>query len=259
MQEDEEMGIQEEAIQEEFGLEPEQEESPSDDPLGEIPEEDRKYAKGWNADGEKTLEQFIHDGKMIEQITDLRAQNKKMQQDFETRTKNLVKMHEMQQANLRKELESELEDAVNMSDLDKVKRVQQEMQALEEPTVEQPEIDVSVVDDWNKANPWINERSPKSAFAKEIFAEQVQSGVSFEDAISKVENELSVHFPEQEQTRISKTTTSRSVPGQKSQPRKLSWNDLTKDEARFWDQGGSTMFTTKEDYLKTVQDARAAK
>lgn len=263
--------LQEQAIQEEFGLDPEQleqehheeqDELPlDDDPLAGVPDEDRKYAKGWNPEGEKSLEHFISDGKMMEQISSLRAENKKMQNDFETRTKNLVKMHEIQQANLRKDLEAELEEAVNMSDLEKVKRVQQEMAELDDAPAQQPaEVDVSVVEQWNSDNPWIDEPTPKAAYAKDIFAQQVRSGVSLEQAIEVVNTKIAEHYPEEEQQRPARTTTSRSVPGRQSQGRKLSWNDLDRGEIDFWDRGGKDMFGgDRDEYLKTVQDARAGK
>lgn len=55
---------------EEFIEEGLKEEEKPDEPdyLKDIPEEDRKYAKGWNPNGTKSLEWFISDGKMMEKV-----------------------------------------------------------------------------------------------------------------------------------------------------------------------------------------------
>ena len=238
-------------------IEPTEEPQKDDDPLAHIPEEDRKYAKGWVEGGEKALEWFISDGKMIEQLQQVKANQKKSDEDHKKRTNRLIEFHEMQQKSLRVSIEAEMADAVNMSDLDGVNKAREKLNDLDRLAEPEPqEVDTAPLDSWNAANPWIEEQSPKSAYAKQVFQTQLNTnGGDFEAALKTVDAELEKHYPSQpERQKAPKTTTSRTTPGKQGAPAKLRWSDLTRDEEAMFK--GMPDAWTQEEFLQTVQDSR---
>ena len=251
---------------EEIPAEVPQEDAPENNIFSGVAPDDMKYTRGFDPNGEKTLEQYISDGKFMEDDKKLRKQMQTMQKDFEQRTQSLVKLHEMQQDILRKELEEKLEDAVNMSDIGKVKEISKQMddmdRASESVQPPSPSGDIpEVVMEWNKENPWIEELTPKAAYARDVYYSSINNGDSPEDAIDKVESEIAKHFPANTSAppRIPKTTTSHRIPGQKSNEGQMTWNELTADEVNFWNKFGKNAFKSKEEYLQAVKDSRGGK
>lgn len=275
---DKELGIGAEELQEKLGLDepiqPEIEEEPTiegeeleenldDDPINALPEEDREFAKGWNPEGEKSLAEFVRDGKFIKQIEDLKADNKRKDADFEKRIVGLTKLHEMQQENMRKELEQKLAEAVSMSDLDAVKETQAQINAIDNAKTETT-IDVDsnkqAMSAWNESNPWVFEDSPKASYAKDVFGRTMQqNGGNAAEALAKVDELVAKHYGEQKPEpapRTQKTIPSRTTAGKAQAPAKLQWSDLTPYEKSIYDQMGGDNTWSKKDYLQTVQDSR---
>ena len=174
--------------------------------------------------------------------------------------KGLTKLHELQQANMRKELEEKLADAVNMSDLQSVKDIQNQIKDidnLDNELEEESKPDTSVLDAWNAQNAWINEDSPKAAYAKQVFAQKVKDGVSYEDALAEVDAKLAVHYPSKpdKTQRAPRTLSSQTVAGKAGPLKRLSMGDLTRQEKAMWDSFGDS-FGSKEEFLQAVLDDR---
>lgn len=254
----EQLGI-EEAIEEQKEV---IEEEISDDPIEALADEDKEFAKGWQPDGEKSLDEFVRDGKFIRQIEDLKSENKKMSNDFEKRIKGLTKLQQMQMDAERSRYEQELADAVNMSDLEGVKAAQGKIAEIDgaKGETEVPQgADASEVA-WNTANPWINEMSPKSSYARDVYAYELnQNGGNKSAALSAVDAAIAKEYPDSAPTpppRTQKTTPSRPNVGGSGASSKLMWNDLTKQELDFYDSMGGVDVWDKKDYLQAVTDNR---
>jgi len=90
----------EEFIAENIDNPEEDEENKEPDYLAEIPEEDRKYAKGWNpnfkGESAKSLKQFISDGKMMAKVDYLSKRDKEREDEFKQRLADVNKLYKLQ-------------------------------------------------------------------------------------------------------------------------------------------------------------------
>jgi len=234
----------------------------NNDPLASLPDEDRQYARGWkpNDPKGKTLEQFVADGKVIEQIQRNNARIKRIEESEAARREADKAFHEAQLIQLKKEFA----DAVSMADLGEVTRIQKQIdQSISHvrQTVVQP--DLSYAQEWQSRpeNKWIfDEDEPKAVYAKSLFDKAIQSGKPAKDAIDEMEYKVNMKFPDNsnDRTPAPKTTTSRTPSG-KSGPTgsKLSMKDLNADEKSFVKELRGYFKGTDDEILKMVERARA--
>lgn len=247
--------------------------------LDDIPEEDKKYAKGWNPNykGEdaKSLKAFIKDGKNISLITHLKNTVDRQAVEFRQRTENLAKLHEAQLKKEREELKQERRDAINMSDIDELDRVDariKELDVLEksiiEPIVAEPE-GKELAAEWDIKNQWINESNPdhpnydptspnfaKAAYANQLIAKMVKAQKPISEIIAEVEASVADKFPAQAKTAIPKHLGSNTVPNRGSGKKILSWSDLSDADKSFFDSG---IWATKQEYLQALTDDMESK
>ena len=245
----------------------EETEDNSDDYLAEVSEEDKKYAKGWNPDGPKSLDDFIEKGKMIEQIQTLKTKINKLEPEFQSRLHGLTRMQEAAIQQTIHEYEQKLKDAVNISDYEGVKDAQnkiakahQDAADLQPPPPELPD----EVKSWNDANPWIFEKTPKAAYAQEIFRnEMAVNNGDAAAALAKVDQTFG-NAPAQQQQQAPaptapKTMPSQSMPGRRSSTGRLSEKDLTRDEANLLNFMRTEKGFDEKQFFQSVAEIRSVK
>jgi chromatin segregation and condensation protein Rec8/ScpA/Scc1 (kleisin family) len=273
---DEAPDTQDQAEQEDLPLEEavdepvaESEAEEGNDLLADIPEADRKYARGWNPDGPKSLEDFVEKGKMIEQIQSLKGQVQRQQTDFQNRINGLTKLQEASINQMEAEYEQKLRDAVNMSDYQGVKEAQQQIDNLQAAKAEmqsQPQEPVDYPDEaraWDEANPWIKENTAKAQYAREIFGSAMQENggniVEALAAVDKAVGNVSQPVSQPEQPRVAKTMPSQAMPGRRSASGRLTEKDLSREEANLLQFMRTQPGFDEKQFFTSVADQRSAK
>lgn len=255
------------------------------DYLADIPEEDRKYAKGWNPEfkGEnaKSLKQFISDGKLMEKVDYLSKRDKAREEEFKQRLADVNKLYKLQIIQKEKalqEAEQRFRDAVNMSDMDEVKAAQKEIDELnaldiKEPEEQKPDAvqlsaeDKLLADTWDANNQWINESNPehpdydptsknfaKAAFANQLIAKLVQQKKPIREIIETIEEEVGKRFAEDVKPKAPKHIQSNIVQ-RSARKGQGSWSDLTTEEKRLY-EGMESSWPSKEAFIQAALDAR---
>lgn len=246
--------------------------------LDDIPEEDREYAKGWNPNykGEdaKSLKAFIKDGKTISKLTYLQKKVDQQEADFRRRSESLAKLHEMQLKKTREELTQRRRDAVNMSDLEELDKVDAEIKELSslEIPAEKPALDNEAKElaaEWDMKNQWINESNPdhpnydptspnfaKAAYANQLIAKLVKAQKPISEIIATVESSIADKFPAQAKQAIPKHLASNTIANRGSGKKILSWSDLSDADKAFFDSG---IWATKQEYLQALTDDMESK
>lgn len=268
--------MSEEDLKEAFGLSEPQEEQPELDlgepdeveqMINELPEEDRRFAKGFDPNGEKTLEQFVNDGKWMHENKSLRDKMSQMEREFQERLKTVVKLQEMELKTQEQKLRAELAEAVNMSDLQAVQEIQgkiseNQMAQQEVGQQQQPELP-DEVRSFNERNPWVYENSPKAVAARARYQDAMQRhNGNTSAALAEVEQFVAIwdgNAPAQPQEqRAPKTMPSQAMPGRQSTKRRITMNDLTPEEKGLYKSMGKA-FGSEEKFLQAVQDIRSGK
>jgi len=233
-------------------IDPIEEEVPEEkaDPLAEVPDEDRQYAKGWNPDNPKgkTLSEFILTGKLIEanvRANKVAAESAKMKIVSD-------RFYQSQIAALK----AAQREAVSMSDHDAVDKITNEITSIKNEmgdTVRK--IDDTPIRDWEKNNQWIfDEADPRTAKAKQMFNVLAQN-YSIDEALEIVDAKFGEKKQERD-IRAPKTIPSATPSGLPSRSGKLTMRDVTSEERKVRD----TIFSwaTDEQYLEAVKKSREA-
>lgn len=227
------------------------EEKPTDY-LADVPEEDQKYAKGWNPNNPKgkSLERFISDGKLMEANNKI----KQVRNESEAQKKALIRLNE---ANLRV-LEERYKEAVNMSDGKAAREILQEINSAEaEKNSLSVSVDMNIVKSWEQSNSWVYDRSsPKSVYANSVFAEAISQGKSTEEALEEVDYRVELKFSESKPDKAPKTTTSQTPSG-RTTSKGVSMATLTREEKLFYNElNGKGAWKDEKEFLKIIEESR---
>lgn len=276
----------EEFIEENLEKAEPEDENKEPDYLAEIPEEDRKYAKGWNPEfkGEnaKSLKQFISDGKLMEKVDYLSKRDKAREEEFKQRLADVNKLYKLQIIQKEKalqEAEQRFRDAVNMSDMDEVKAAQKEIDELNALEIKNPDEqekdqpgqlspeDKLMADTWDANNQWINESNPdhpdydptsknfaKAAFANQLIAKLVQQKKPIREIIETIEEEVGKRFAEEVKPKAPKHIQSNVVQRSSGKPR-YSWSDLTQQEKNMY-EGMESSWASRDAFIQAAIDMR---
>jgi len=245
------------------------------DYLKDIPEEDRKYAEGWNpnykGENAKTLKQFINDGKLISKVEYLSKKDKERESEFNERLRNLDKLHQIQLKKQREELEERFKDAVNMSDMEEVRAVQKEIDELEDIQIpsEQPKIsqdDLEFIQEWDIKNQWIKAADtshpnydplspdvPKALFAQKLINDLARQGLKPRALAAEVERQVNEKFAVRTKQVTPKHLPSQTLAGAKAKSRGLSWSEISDADKALYNQMPD-VWGSKEDYLQALAD-----
>jgi len=254
----------EEENQEEASEENQEQEAPEVNP-----DQERATRNGWrpkdewNGDAEDwvSAKKFNERGEMIGTIRRLEKNLDAAKTDFGSRLDHHKKLQEAQMKVAISELESRRDSAIDEADREKANNIQgqiDEVRAQAIPETPAPQNNQDVLDNWNTSNAWIREDTPKAAYAMMRFNTHSQTK-SPDEAIIAMESDVAGQFPDVNPRRSQPSTVEggRSKPGTKATV-KLSWSQLTADEAK-WYNVMPGAWKTKDDYLQAVQDERNSK
>lgn len=243
------------------------------DILADIPDDDKPYAKGWNPNGSKTLEQFINDGKWMEKVDILDKKLKSHTAETNERLQMQAKLLTLQHNEAMKAALAKKRDAVNMSDMEALDEAQNEIDELKaiapdkvKDTVAVDEREDEIAREWNAANSWINvadinspmydPESPdyvKANHAQKFIQKQYAQGMKNSELVKLLDTEIASKFPVDKKPAAPKHLASNSrAASAKGAP---SFSDLTREEKDFYEKT-SSMWATKEAYAQAALDAR---
>lgn len=211
---------------------------------------DEYLAEGGDPTNWKTAGEFNIFGEMLSTIRN----NKR---DFEHRLEGVQKLTQAQLAAQREQLLSKRDEAIEAGQVKDVHRLDKQIQALDVQPVH-PQVHAAL-DNWNAENPWIFEESPKSAYARQVFAREISMGKPVEAAISAVNAEISKHYPAKtiKPATLPDTERGRGPAGFNKSQKSLSMSDLTDEERMAWKHMGHAWKSEKE-FLQAALDLRNA-
>jgi len=262
----------EEAIEAEAAREAEKvDEKP--DILADIPEDDKPYAKGWNPNGEKSLAEFIKDGKWIEKYDTLDKKFRAQSAEINERLKNQAQFLSIQHNEAMKAALAEKRDAINMSDAEALDEAQEKIDKLKatapdkvKDTVSVDEREDEIARDWNAVNSWIHvadinspmydPESPdyiKANHAQKFIQKQYAQGMKNSELVKLLDNEIASKFPADKKPSAPKHLASNSRAA--SAKGAHSFNDLTPDEKLAFEKYGN-MWPSKEAFIQSAIDSR---
>lgn len=228
---------------------------------------DRIQAEKASKNGWKDFDAFVEEGGDPEKWKTADAFNtygeligtvKRQQAEFHQRLEGVQRLSEAQLAAQRAELTAKRDDLIDEGGKAKeVKALDKQLQALEQPIVQQTN---PILDNWNAENPWINEDSPKAAYAKQVFGQSVASGKSIADAVADVEAGIKKHYPPQARTTtIPESERGAGPKGFNNKPKAVTMDTLTSEEANIWKHSAGMWKNDQKAFLQSVQDSRSAK
>lgn len=250
-----------------------------------------------NPDDWTSAKRFVQTGEMIQANRQLHSKIDYMENEFNKRLQNQQKLHEAQLKMTIKKLEEEKYSAAELGDREKYNEIDQEIRTLKQEEAQeiqaQPEyhpqpypqhqpaqptqqptngVDQDVlfrnlmnhptVQSWREKNPWIEQQSPRSAYAEREFVQYVQKNMNnpnatVEEALAHVDDVVRRQFNnEAPQHSRASMSEKRGGPTRRQSPR-LTMSDLTREEKLIWQTMGKT-WKNQDSFLQAVKDNREA-
>lgn len=230
--------------------------------IDQKPEVDKSLPRGY-----MSKEAWIEAGRDPEdwvspEVFKERGERIKMKAEFENRLKNVNLFHERQIAILKADLEAKRDLAIETADKAEVKRLDKEIRELDaledlnKPDQQEMPKPQEVVD-WEEENPWINEQSQKSEYAKSFFAKLVREGKTMGTALRHLDKEMDRVFGDTKKKPTQIAESSRPGTG-KDDGAKVTFASLTPDEKKIWNEYSDMWGGNQTEFLKTVADTRKA-
>ncbi len=251
------------------------------------PAELEARSNGWKPEDEydgdpnlwRSAEAFNERGEMIGSV---RAA-KKQAEDASARADQALarnnQFHQMQnnmQIKRIEELERQLKETVVDGDTASFERIREQIKAEQSQFIPVPEPEAAplpdmteasnLIETWNAQNPWINEHTPESSFAKAEFERYLQHNnkpgkdvnILIKGAINAMEYAMDKQFtesPAANENRVRPSKFSRGKIGRKSAGRSLTMADLNRDEMGVW-QAQASAYKNEDEFLAAVADSR---
>lgn len=160
---------------------------------------------------------------------------------------------------LRKQLERELDQAVDNGDKETAKSLREDIQNLDKPILRKPQ----EVVDWEERNPEVYEDSPKGAFMREQWQRMlpsVQQGrMTMSEALRGLDEKVQAAFPKPTQTRGKVPASERGNGSRGVRPssgKAVTMDDLTQEEAYIWKTNKDMWKGDEKAFLKSVTAMR---
>jgi len=222
-------------------------------------QENKARSFGW-----KPLEEYISDGKdphdwVSAEVFNVKGEfigkMKGQERDFDQRLSGVKKLHEAQVKVLKKDRDS----AISEGDVDRVNEIDKEINDLNTPDAPQGYYTHPSIDAWNARNPWINENSDKSEYARDVFSSQVNLGLGPAEALAIVDARVSRQFPAKKATgNVPSSEKGAGNKGfRKSKAPSISMSDLSRQEQLAWNEMPEAWGNDEATFLKAVQDDRS--
>lgn len=260
---------------------PEPEEHAEEAPISAAEEKARKT--GWVPEDEYEGEPDTwRDIREYNTFGDLRQETRKAQaearQAREAAEQSLIRNNQFRE-NQNKMLKGQIEalkkqrdDAIDSADRDEANRIDGEIRSAEgaiddAQPVAPPPVDasaaVSVLEEFNADNPWLNENTPKAVYAKAEFSRHIdeQRG-NFTDpeqlvrsAINMMNSSLKREYPDENPNRKKGAKFAAGKTTANKGPSSLQMSDLSREEMGMWQSMGS-FYKDEAEFLNAVIDSR---
>lgn len=239
-------------------------EAPEQEEVNESnPEEDKARKGGWTNKDEWSEAGHNPDdwksAKNFNEFGDLLANHKSMRKDFDDTRSQFDSRLENQRIVLNAQNEQKIADLeaqrathVENADIDAFNATQKQIDNL--ATVNEPapvNNDQSDLNQWNASNAWINDNSPKAAFAKSEFGRLNGSGMSVSQSIEMMEASVKNSFPDVNERRNQAPRGEVPRRSNTAKPKTLSMNDATPEDMKF-----RHMFNDEKEFLQAIKDTR---
>lgn len=268
--EEQTMGL-EEAIDNPEELEAEQPEE-----LEEVnepsPDETKARSGGWrpkdewveaghDADDWKSAKNFNEFGDVLASLKSHKKDLDDSKNSFDSRLQGVKKIHEAQLAQQLSDLKARQITNVENADTEAYNTTLKAIDDLEasktpadKPTHNPDQDDLNK---WNATNAWINDSTPKAAFAKQEFIKFNNSGFSVAEAIKEMEQSVKSQFPDVNERRSQATRGENPRRSVKAKEKTLSMSEVTRQEMQimscFADKSGKV---DEKKFLQAVKDSR---
>ena len=171
-------------------------------------------------------------------VRELRKQKKTIA-DFDSRLIVNNQMHQAQMDVQRKELTAKRDAAAlegGEEGLENMKNAQHQLDTLNQPIVTSTNT-TPELDEWNARNPWINEETPKAAWAISMYSQAINSGYTVGQAIAHAEAKVAESYPNPARSKpVQSEAEGGSKPtGFKKSENKLTMADITPQEQKMLD------------------------
>lgn len=180
-------------------------------------------------------------------------------QEFNQRLEGFQRLSEAQLSAQREQLLKEREALIDEGGKSKeVKALDKQIQATYVPPPQQTN---PVLDQWNAENAWINEDSPKSVYAKDLFRREVTGGKTIEQAIAAVESGLKKHYPPAAAKPATLPESERGSGAKgfgKNSAKGATMDTLTDEERKIWGHSAHMWKNDQKKFLQSVTDSRNA-
>ena len=253
------------------GLEVEQD--PQDEQQKEIEEQPQSSAEdvarqsGWKPLAEfegdpaewRSAEVFNERGDWIKRAKQQDKRMNDLETTFNTRLDNANKLHQHQMEIQKAELVRKRDDAIDDADRVTANKYQEDIDKINaQPNESLPANNSqSTLDSWNADNPWILGNDPKAAYGKQQFSGYQAQGLSVEQSIVAMENDVNKAFPNLNPGRESHPLPEGGTkPGRRSAAKTLTMADLTAEERKYRSAMPDAWDSDKE-FLQAVQDSRS--
>lgn len=234
---------------------------------------------------------FVQTGDMIKANRALHQKVEYLENNFNQRLANMQQSHATQLKTNLDQLKLERDSAVDVGDTEKYQAINKQIETLEQTTREtqiQPQLNAPplpdpakpaqqqtynateavqnlvqhpVVKQWRNNNPWVNEDSPKTAYAERQFLQWVNNNVNnpsatIEQGLLFVDDALTREFPDVNTNRQrASLSEKRGGPARRSSNLTLTMNDLNRDERIIWQTMGKS-WKNQAAFLKSCQADR---
>lgn len=254
--------------QDQLDDQPEQQEEQNEPQLN--PDEDKARSGGWrpkedwieagnDADDWKSARSFNEYGDLISSIKSQKRDLEDSKASFDSRLDNVNKMHKAQMEAQMSDLKTKQLAHVENADVESYNNTQKQIddlqsasnQVADKPT-HNPDIDS--LNTWNTSNAWINDNSPKAAFAKSEFNRLNNSGMSVSQSIEMMEQSVRTSFPDVNERRNQANRSESPRRANTAKPKSLSMAEVTQEEMKM-----RNFFTGKDSekqFLQAVKDSR---
>lgn len=228
---------------------------------------------GGDPDDWNTHRGFLKNRELIESSKALRANQDRMESEFNRRLDGVNKIHE-QSLNLKiEELKNTRDSAAEEADMDTYHAANKQLEELNKPTVEdQPQMSpqdlmVAVVNQpvtqtFINENQWIKGDGPKAVYGQKVFADWIAANSNnttamIEDGLNLVKQSVNNAFPQTNPNLNNAQQMSERGQGSRKTPQRnsLTIADLTPAERGIWRSMGNT-WKDEADFLQSVADTR---
>ncbi len=230
----------------------------------------------WEGDPDEwtSSKRFLQTREIIESNKTLRANQDRMEHDFNKRLDGVKQFHDQQLKSKIEDLKNKRDSAAEDGEMETYKEANKQLDELENQEVsrETPQQPVNqqeyakavyehpVTQKFVNENDWIRGNSPKAVYAQKVFADYLTNNSAngtIEEGLNLVTESVNREFPQNNPNRQTNNQMGDrgNGPRKQAQRNRLTMDDLTREETGIWNAMGST-YKDQAEFLQAVADSR---